>query len=113
MQLKNLSKLILEKDEDFMMDVRVRDPETKELIDISGATFTAAFNKDLDTTVGGQEMTITLKTTGLFEVSIARAIINALDVKSTYFFNVFMLLSGKQYKLVKGSFQVSARALAP
>lgn len=113
MELKNLSKLILPKDEDFMMEVVVRDPTTKLPIDISGATFRAAFNKDLDTETGGQLMTVTPNGVGTIEVSIPFATINNLDVKALYFFNVFMTLSSVKYKLVKGSFQVESRALAP
>lgn len=113
MEYQNLSKLILEKDEDFLMDVTIRDPITKSLIDVSLATLEGAFNKVFDTETGGTAITVTHKSLGVIEVSIPRATINTLDVKSTYFFNVFMLLSSIQYKLVKGSFTVSGRALAP
>lgn len=112
MENTNLSKLILQKDEDFLMDVTLRDPVTKLPIDISLATFSGAFNKSLDTTVGGTAITITNLGSGKIQINIPRATLNTLDVKSIYFFNVFMLLDSIQYKIVKGSFQVSSRALA-
>lgn len=113
MKRRNLLKLILEKDEDFVADVTVRDPDTKLPIDISTATFTAAFNKSIDTTTGGTAITISLVGTGIFRMTIPKATINALDIRSTYFINVFMLLSSYQYKLINGEFTVAGRALSP
>lgn len=113
MEPQNLSRLILEKDEDFEMDVTVRDPVTKLPIDISLATFQAAFNTVLDTETGGTAITVAHVSLGIFRVTIPRATINTLDVKLNYFFNVFMLLGSTKYKMVKGQFQVSGRALSP
>lgn len=100
--------ILIEKGEDFAIQLTLRDPQTKVGINLTGADVSCAMNKLYDTSAGSVNLTCALldAPNGVIKISLTKEQVDNLESQKQYFFNVNMTLSSVDYKLIKGSFYI-------